>query len=203
MTQQNSRNRMRRPRFPFVAAAASLLLLSAAGAGMARLAAQELKAVRSAGAAGSADHSQNWTSFFGNEMAQSYSPLAQITRDNVKQLAPAWTFPLALHGLESAPLVVDGALYLEAPNNDVYALDAVTGKQLWKYTYSKSAAEGAATREGGKGRGLASGFGMVFMGTNDNHVVAIDMKTGSEAVERRSRKSQKVRLRHQLRAASS
>jgi len=182
MMLRDSWNRVRRRRLPFVAAAVGLLLLGAALAGITRLAAQELKAARTAaetGAAGAAAHSQNWTSFFGND-AQSYSPLAQITRDNVKQLAPAWTFPLSLHGLESAPLVVDGVLYLEAPTNDVYAMDAATGKQLWKYTYRKPGTEDAA-REGGKGRGLASGFGMIFMGTNDNHVVAIDMKTGNEA----------------------
>jgi len=181
MNSQNFRNEQpRRHRLTFAASAISLLLLCAALAGITRVAAQELKPARTAGAAASADHSQNWTSFFGNEQAQSYSPLAQITRDNVKQLAPAWTFPLALHGLESAPLVIDGTLYLEAPNNDVYALDAATGNQLWKYAYRKPAAEGA-DREGGKGRGLATGFGMLFMGTNDNHVVAIDMKTGNES----------------------
>ena len=154
---------------------AGFILLGATLVISPRTAAQESKTAKT-GSSGS--HSQNWTSFFGNDLAWSYSPLAQITRDNVKQLVPVWTFPVALHGLESAPLVIDGVLYLETPTNDVYALDAATGKQLWKYTYRR--ADGEAAR-GGKGRGLASGFGLIFMGTNDNHIVAIDMKTGKEA----------------------
>lgn len=169
---QKSSNRVRSFRVALLAM--GLFLVCAGFLDAARVAAQSLKAARAASGGG---HAQNWTSFYGNDQAWSYSPLTQITRDNVKQLGTAWTFPVPGRGLESAPLAIDGVLYLEAPNNDVYAVDAVSGKQIWKYTYRT----GDAAARGGKGRGLATGFGMVFMGTNDNHVVAIDMKTGNEA----------------------
>ena len=161
-----------RSKFHVAAIAVALFLVCAGLVDAGRVAAQGLKAAKAATSEG---HSQEWTSFYGNPEAWSYSPLAQITRENVKQLTPVWTFPVAGKGLESAPLVVGGVMYLEAPTNDVYAIDAASGKQIWKYAYHSSG------HEGGKGRGLASGFGMIFMGTNDNHVVAIDMKTGNEA----------------------
>jgi alcohol dehydrogenase (cytochrome c) len=121
---------------------------------------------------------QNWLTFFGNYRAWSYSPLNQITRDNVHRLTPAWTFPTGGRGgLESAPIVADGRLYLVNQENNVFALDAATGKLIWNYAYkpSKDARPGA-----GKARGLAIGFGMLFMGTRENRLVALDAKTGKE-----------------------
>ena len=166
-------NSSTRSRFHVVAMAIALFLVCAGLVDAGRVAAQELKAAKAA--TGESHLQADWTSFYGSPQAQSYSPLAQITRDNVKQLAPVWSFPVSGKGLESAPLVLNGVMYLEAPTNDVYAIDAVSGKQVWKYAYHSTG------RGEGKGRGLASGFGMIFMGTNDNHVVAIDMKTGNEA----------------------
>lgn len=121
---------------------------------------------------------QNWLTFFGNYRAWSYSPLNQITRENVHRLVPAWTFPTGGHGgLESAPIIADGKLYLVDQNNNVFALDAVTGKLLWRYTYKP--AEDARPGNG-RARGLATGFGMLYMGTRENHLVALDAKTGKE-----------------------
>ena len=77
---------------------------------------------------------QNWLTFFGNYRAWSYSPLNQITRDNVHRLAPVWTFPTGGRGgLESAPIIADGKLYLVDQNNNVFAMDAATGKLIWNY----------------------------------------------------------------------
>jgi alcohol dehydrogenase (cytochrome c) len=121
---------------------------------------------------------QNWLTFFGNYRAWSYSPLNQITRENVHRLAPAWTFPTGGRGgLESAPIIADGKLYLVDQNNDVFALDAVTGKLIWNYAY-KAAKD--ARPGNGKARGLAIGFGMLFMGTRENRLVALDATTGKE-----------------------
>ena len=121
---------------------------------------------------------QNWLTFYGNYRAWSYSPLNQVTRDNVHRLVPAWTFPTGGRGgLESAPIIADGKLYLVDQNNNVFALDAVTGKLIWSYAY-KPAKDARAGN--GKSRGLAIGFGMLFMGTRENRLVALDAKTGKE-----------------------
>jgi alcohol dehydrogenase (cytochrome c) len=141
------------------------------------MAAQELTAQRIAQAE---KEPQNWLTFLGNYQGWSYSPLNQITRENVKQLVPVWAFPTGgQNGLEAPPLVVDGVLYLENAQNYVFAADAATGKPLWTYAYKPSS---EATTQGiPAARGLATGYGMVYMGTHDNHVVAIDAKTGKEA----------------------
>src|SRR5690349_12750595 len=84
---------------------------------------------------------QNWLTFYGNYRGWSYSPLNQITRENVKNIVPVWAFPAGFPtgtaglrpGLEAAPLVVDGVLYLEGMQNNVYAVDAATGKSIWTY----------------------------------------------------------------------
>jgi alcohol dehydrogenase (cytochrome c) len=91
---------------------------------------------------------------------------------------PAWTFPTGGRGgLESAPIIADGKLYLVNQENNVFALDAATGKLLWNYAY-KPAKDARAGN--GKARGLAIGFGMLFMGTRENRLVALDAKTGKE-----------------------
>jgi len=127
---------------------------------------------------------QNWLTYYGNYSAWSYSRLDQITRANVKQLVPVWAFPTGFPpssiprwGLEAAPLVMDGVLYLVGPQNHVFAMDAATGRPLWTYLYKLP--EGNFPGDRGA-RGLAMGQGMIFMGTLDNHVVALDLKTGKE-----------------------
>ena len=128
---------------------------------------------------------QNWLTFYGNYGGWSYSPLNQITRENVKQLVPAWAFSAGAppasttirNGLEAAPLVADGVLYLEGMQNNVYAMEAATGRALWTYTYKW----GDKPITGIKGaRGLALGDGRVYMGTQDNHLVSLDAETGKE-----------------------
>jgi alcohol dehydrogenase (cytochrome c) len=120
---------------------------------------------------------QNWLSYYGNYAAWSYSPLDQITRMNVKQLVPVWAFATGelRGGLQSAPLVADGVMYLLGPHNRLFAINAATGKEVWHYYYKLP--EG---RSCGGTRGLAIGAGRAFFGTCDNHVVAVDAKTGQE-----------------------
>lgn len=131
------------------------------------------------------DEPQNWLTFYGNYGAWSYSRLNQITRSNVKQLVPVWTFPAGYpppdtslrEGLEAAPLVVDGILYLVGPQNNVYAIDAATGKLSWQYIHDWSKV--GRTQGPKAARGLAFGNGRIYMGTQDDRMVALDAKTGS------------------------
>jgi alcohol dehydrogenase (cytochrome c) len=128
---------------------------------------------------------QNWLTFYGNYRGWSYSPLNQITRENVKNIAPVWAFPAGFPsgaaglrpGLEAAPLVVDGVLYLEGMQNNVYAVTADTGRQIWTYEYKWPEVKTFSIRGA---RGVAYGDGRIYMGTQDNHVVALDAKTGAE-----------------------
>src|SRR5579863_1066720 len=76
----------------------------------------------------------DWPIYGGTPDNNHYSPLAQINRENVKQLQTAWTYDTEESGgLQSSPIVVDGILYGLTPTEKVFALDAATGKQLWKF----------------------------------------------------------------------
>ena len=81
------------------------------------------------------DDPNNWPMYHRSYDSFRYSPLAQINKDNVKNLSVAWVHqPGALvQGLESTPLVVDGVMYYIASYNRVFALDAATGKELWHF----------------------------------------------------------------------
>jgi quinoprotein glucose dehydrogenase len=85
----------------------------------------------------SANHdSQNhdWPIYGGTPENNRYSTLAQINRNNVKQLHIAWTYDTnESGGLQTNPIVVDGVLYGLTPTQKVFALDAATGKELWKF----------------------------------------------------------------------
>ncbi len=63
---------------------------------------------------------------------QRFSPLTQINRGNVKRLVPAWSYSMAgMYGEESQPLILDGVMYITSHDKTV-ALDALTGKEIWK-----------------------------------------------------------------------
>src|SRR5947209_19693551 len=82
---------------------------------------------------------QNWLTYSGNLMSQRYSPLAQITPQNVKNLEQKWVFQArSLEKFEATPLVVDGVLYTVQAPNDIVALDPVSGRVFWMYSYSPS-----------------------------------------------------------------
>ncbi len=122
---------------------------------------------------------QNWLSYGGNYGAHRYSALNQINRTNVKNLTPVWLFNTGelAGGLNATPIVADGVLYLMGPKNRVFAMNAATGELLWKYFYKLSIKDIPYTPGS---RGLAIGHGRVYFGTLDNHVVALDAKTGRE-----------------------
>lgn len=77
---------------------------------------------------------QDWPAYGGGPFNDHYSPLGQITRDNVAQLTVAWTFDTGEQGgLETNPIIVGGVLYGITPTQKVFALDAASGKLLWKF----------------------------------------------------------------------
>src|SRR6476619_6611291 len=78
--------------------------------------------------------SRGWPALGGGPQGIRYSPLDQINRTNVRQLAVAWTFDSGEEGgLQASPIVVGGVVYTTTPKHHVVALDAATGTRLWKF----------------------------------------------------------------------
>ena len=106
-----------------------------------------------------------------------YYPASQINNKNVKNLRPVFTFQTeVLESMETAPVVVDGVMYITTSYNHVYALDAVSGKEYWHYKHKM----GPVTTYccGPNNRGVAIMGDRVFMGTLDARLVALDARTG-------------------------
>jgi alcohol dehydrogenase (cytochrome c) len=119
----------------------------------------------------------NWLTYSGNYSAQRYSHLTEITSSNVLRLRPAWVYQIrATDTLETTPLVVDGIMYLSEPGGSVTALDTLTGRPLWKYT--RALPKGVRGCCGEVNRGVAILNDMVYVGTFDAHLVALDIKSG-------------------------
>jgi alcohol dehydrogenase (cytochrome c) len=120
---------------------------------------------------------QNWLTYSGTVNGQRYSPLTQITPGNVKNLELQWVWQAhSLEKFETTALVVDGILYTVQAPNDVYALDAVTGRIFWSLAYTP--APEARVCCGRVNRGLAILGDTLYMGTLDAHLLAIDAKNG-------------------------
>jgi alcohol dehydrogenase (cytochrome c) len=128
----------------------------------------------------SAAASQDWPTYGGSNAAWRYSKLDQITTANVHKIVPVWAFQTGKvdGGFSATPIVVDGVMFLSSPGNRVFAIDAVTGQELWHYYYQLPKTLGVS--DGPANRGVAFGGGLVFIGTLDNHIVALDQKTGKE-----------------------
>jgi alcohol dehydrogenase (cytochrome c) len=129
----------------------------------------------------------NWLTYYGAYDGQRYSPLDQITKENVKQLTPAWIFqcpPVGLHAgqstyaFEASPLVVDGIMFVAGGDGSVWALDAVTGNILWQYRTALPFDVSLCC--GNVNRGVAVAEGKVFVTTLAAHVIALDAATGKK-----------------------
>jgi alcohol dehydrogenase (cytochrome c) len=120
----------------------------------------------------------NWTTYSGGYASQRYSGLRQITRENVGRLKLKWAFQMkTLETVETTPLVVDGIMYLTQPPNDVFALDAETGRPYWNYR--RSIPERINVCCGQVNRGLAMLGDRLYMGTVDAHLLALDRRRGN------------------------
>jgi alcohol dehydrogenase (cytochrome c) len=124
-----------------------------------------------------------WITNGGNIYNQRYSPLARINKDNVAMLKPAWRTHLNGSGTDSKysgqaqPLVYDGVIYIPTGANDVFALDADTGKILWSHEANLDP-NITVICCGWMSRGVALGDGKVFSGQLDGKLVALDAATG-------------------------
>jgi len=124
-----------------------------------------------------ASEPQNWLTYSGSFASQRYSTLAQITPENVKDVALQWAFQQrSTEKFESTPLVADGVMYLTQAPNDIVALDAATGEIKWLYNYTP--ARDSRPCCGRVNRGVAILGNTVYMATIDAHLVAVDARDG-------------------------
>jgi alcohol dehydrogenase (cytochrome c) len=111
---------------------------------------------------------------------QRFSPLSQINRDTVKRLVPVWSYSMNNNtGEESQPLIYDGVMFVTSQNKTV-AVDALTGKEIWKTPVEYAPDTTRVVCCGIVNRGAAIYQGKVFRTTLDARVIALDMKTGKE-----------------------
>src|SRR3989454_5921591 len=112
-----------------------------------------------------------------------YYPGAQINTQNVGKLRPAFVFQTEVNeSMETAPIVVDGVMYLTTSYNHVYAADAATGKELWHYKHRMGPVTTFCC--GPNNRGVAISGGKLFMGTLDAKLIALDALTGKPVWEK-------------------
>ncbi|MFA6116759.1 MAG: membrane-bound PQQ-dependent dehydrogenase, glucose/quinate/shikimate family [Sphingomonas sp.] len=133
----------------------------------------------------------DWAHYGNSQGGSRFSPLAEITPANVTGLERAWTFRSGLTmpggkrkgGLQVTPLMVDGVLYGCTAFSSVFALDPVTGKQLWRH--DPKLAENSGGHPACRGiaffrapAGVAECSTRLILGTIDNRLIALDAKTG-------------------------
>jgi len=124
---------------------------------------------------------QNWLAHGRTYGEQRFSPLARINDANVSNLALAWSYATdTKRGLQATPLIVDGVMYTTGVWSVVYALDAKTGRELWKY-------DPLVPREWGRyaccdavNRGVALWKGSLYVATLDGRLVCLDARTGGQ-----------------------
>ena len=136
---------------------------------------------------------RDWIHHLGDQGGTRYSTLDQINASNVKTLKRAWTFRTGSGRFAGSPMVVNGIMYFSAPNG-VYAVDAVTGQQLWKYVPELGPVDGGGGG-GALGRGMVNSAGTAVRGptywpgnntvgpriysTTSEGLAAIDARTGT------------------------
>jgi quinohemoprotein ethanol dehydrogenase len=167
-----------------VAAAVSAFSMSACDHGSppvpasnaARTRAGALDAARLAQAAREPDQ---WFTTGRDASGSYYSPLADISADNVTRLGFAWQYGFGTRrGLEATPVVIDGTLYASGNFGRVYAIDAATGKERWTYDPGVDGQWGRYACCDAINRGVAVWQGRVYVGALDGYLHAIDAATG-------------------------
>ena len=118
----------------------------------------------------------DWLSWRRTRNSHGYSPLDQVTRDNVDELQLAWVLAIREGNNQTTPLVHDGVMFLANPGSVVQAIDALTGDVIWEYRspLPEDAPQRGATRT------LAFYGDKVYLATHDAALVALDARTGTE-----------------------
>lgn len=119
----------------------------------------------------------DWTSYGGNPQGWRFSDLKQINTTNVARMAPEWIFQSGIAGKwQAMPLVFDKQMYITGPGNHAFALDALTGKQVWHY--SQPVPKGVNVCCGQPNRGFAVHGDLLIKVNMEATILAIDRRTG-------------------------
>lgn len=121
----------------------------------------------------------DWLLYRRSYNGQGFSPLKQITAENVKSLEPVWTYSTGVkEGHEAPPMVNNGVMFVSTPYGQVLALNAKTGDLIWRYQHKlpEDLFQLHPTN-----RGVALWGDKLFLAATDDHLIAIDAKTGKEA----------------------
>lgn len=142
-----------------------------------------------------ANPSGEWVAYGHDPLGSRFSPLAQITKDNVAQLTVAWTYRTGESGVatqqtpkfEATPLMVDGTLFLSTPFGQAMALDPETGAARWTYDahsdrqgdWGDFANRGVSTWLDASAAAGSACRRRIFLSTVDARIIALDAKTGA------------------------
>src|ERR1700679_2738452 len=130
--------------------------------------------------ASAASEPGQWMTYGGTYSEQRFSPLKQINSSNINDLGLKWFADYETNqDQHGSPLYIDGVIYVSTSRNVVYAYDAKSGKELWKYN-AMIHGERLRYNVGLVNRGIAAWNGKIYMGTLDARLIAIDAKTGKE-----------------------
>jgi quinoprotein glucose dehydrogenase len=130
---------------------------------------------------------KDWPAVGGDKACSRYSSLAQINRENVTRLQQAWTYHTGDAGkgttIECTPIVIGGIMYVTTAKAKVVALEADTGRELWKYDPYDGVEINQPRASGGVNRGLAwwtnGKQARIFLGASDGRLISLDANTGS------------------------
>jgi alcohol dehydrogenase (cytochrome c) len=115
----------------------------------------------------------SWPQYHGDYSGRRHSTLTQINPQNVKGLTLAWAFQTNQHSdIKSSPLLVDGILYFTVPDN-VWAVDARSGHQIWHYTYPPN----PGLHIGNRGAAMYKRY--LYFLAPDGHLVSLNAKDGT------------------------
>ncbi len=148
-----------------------------AGAGIKPIQIKSFSNVNQAMLDKAAKDANNWLLPNGSYEQTRYHPASQINTGNVSKLRPAFVFQTGmLESMETAPLVVDGVMFLTTSYNHVYAINAKTGEQYWHFKHKIGPVSTYCC--GPNNKGVAIADGKLYMGTLDAKLVALDAKSG-------------------------
>jgi quinohemoprotein ethanol dehydrogenase len=121
----------------------------------------------------------DWLSYGRDYGEQRFSPLTQVNKKTIKDLELAWSFDMYTNrGLEASPIVVDGIMYMTGSWSVVFAVDAVTGEEIWSYDPEVPGDWARKACCDVVNRGVAVYEGAVFIATLDGYLVSLNAETG-------------------------